>query len=66
MDEVVENRGIVITNSGSPTAKLVVYREKPKNLFGIERGKLEILGDITAPLVVEWEADADAYGALKP
>lgn len=33
------------------------YREKPRTLFGIDRGRLEILGDITASVDVEWEAD---------
>ena len=67
MDEVAENGGeIVITKNGRPTAKLVAYREKPQTLFGIDRGKLEILGDVVAPVDVEWEADSDPDRVLNP
>ena len=58
MDEVAENgEDIVITKNGRPTARLVAYRERPKTWFGADRGKLEILGDITSPTDVEWEAE---------
>ena len=67
MDEVAENGGeIVITKNGRPTARLVAYREKPQTLFGIDRGKLEILGDVVAPVDVEWEADSDPDRVLNP
>ena len=67
MDEVAENGGeIVITKNGRPTAKLVAYREKPHTLFGIDRGRLEILGDVVAPVDVEWEADSDPDRVLNP
>lgn len=67
MDEVSE-RGeeIVITKNGRPVSKLVPYREKPKTLFGIDRGKLEIVGDIVSPIDVEWEAEADSARVLDP
>ena len=35
----------------------VPYRTKPETLFGIDRGKLEILGDINKPPDVVWEAE---------
>jgi prevent-host-death family protein len=67
MDEVAENGGeIVITKNGRPTAKLVAYREKPRSLFGIDRGKLEILGDVVAPVGTQWEADSDPDRVLHP
>ena len=67
IDEVAEKGGeIVITKHGQPMAKLVAYREKPQSLFGIDRGKLEILGDIIAPVDVEWEADSDPDRVLNP
>ena len=67
MDEVAADGGeIVITKNGRPTAKLVAYREKPQTLFGIDRGKLEILGDVIAPLDAEWEADSDPDRVLNP
>ena len=67
MDEVAE-RGeeIVITKNGRPVSKLVPYREKPKTLFGIDRGKLEIVGDIVAPIDVEWEAESSPDRVLDP
>ena len=67
MDEVAENGGeIVITKNGRPTAKLVAYREKPKTLFGIDQGKLEIIGDVVAPVDTQWEADSDPDRVLHP
>ena len=58
MDEVADRRyEIVITKNGQPISRLVPYREKPKSLFGIDRGRIEILGDIIEPVDVEWEAN---------
>ena len=57
MNEVAESGAeYVITKNGRPVSRLVPYRKKPKSLFGIDRGRLEILGDIDKPLEVEWEA----------
>ena len=50
MDEVAASGDeIIITKNGRPISRLVPYREKPKSLFGIDRGRIEILGDIIAP-----------------
>ena len=58
MDEVADHGAeIVITKKGRPVSRLVPYRKKPDTLFGIDRGKLEILGDIDEPLDVAWEAE---------
>ena len=58
MDEVADNGNeIVITKNGRPVSRLVPYREKPKSLFGIDKGRIKILGDIIEPLDVEWEAN---------
>ena len=58
MDEVADSGNeIIITKNGHPVSRLVPYREKPKSLFGIDKGRFEILGDIIEPLDVEWEAD---------
>ena len=58
MNEVAESgTEYVITKNGRPVSRLVPYRRKPKSLFGIDRGRLEILGDIDEPLDVEWEAE---------
>lgn len=67
MDQVAESgKEIVIIKNGRPTAKLVAYREKPRTLFGIDRGKLEIVGDIVPPLDVDWEADSSLERVLNP
>lgn len=58
MDEVATSgNGIIITKNGRPISRLIPYREKPKSLFGIDRGRIRIFGDIIAPLKVEWEAE---------
>ena len=58
MDEVADNGAeIVITKNGRPVSRLVPYRKKPDTLFGIDRGKLEIHGDLDEPLDVAWEAE---------
>jgi prevent-host-death family protein len=67
MDEVNENGGeIVITKNGKPVAKLTSLRERPKSLFGIDKGRLKIVGDIISPIDVEWEAEVDPDRVLNP
>ena len=67
MDEVAESgEEIIITKNGRPTARLVSYRERPKTLFGIDRGKLEILGDVISSIDVEWEAESNPDRVLNP
>ncbi len=67
LDEVAESgEEIVITKNGKPVARLLPYREKPKTLFGIDRGRMKILGDIISPIDVEWEAETDPDRVLNP
>ena len=67
MDEVAENgEEIVITKNGKPVAKLTAFHERPKTLFGIDKGRLKILGDIISPIDVEWEAEIDPDRVLNP
>ncbi len=67
VDEVAAGgEEIVITQNGRPVSRLVPYREKPQSLFGIDRGRIEILGDIIEPIDVEWEAEADPDRVLNP
>ncbi len=67
MDEVAEHGGeIVITKNGKPVAKLTAYHERPKSLFGIDKGRLKITGDIISPIDVEWEAQSDPDRVLNP
>jgi antitoxin (DNA-binding transcriptional repressor) of toxin-antitoxin stability system len=54
---------LIITKRGRPVADLVPHKPKRRNkpkkkpqLFGILKGRLEILGDIISPIDVEWEA----------
>ena len=66
MDEVTETGDeVVITKRGKPVAKLSPYRKKPKSLFGIDRGRYEITGDIDEPIDVDWYAEThpDSLGA---
>ena len=58
MDEISANGGeIVITKNGLPVSRLVPYREKPVSLFGIDRDRIEIRGDIIAPVDADWEIE---------
>jgi prevent-host-death family protein len=60
MDEVRSQRStIVITKKGRPVAKLTPPDEPAEEVLGCLAGKLEILGDITAPVVApeDWEAN---------
>lgn len=67
MDEVAESGAtLVITKNGRPVSRLVPYLEKPKTLFGIDRGRFEIIGDIISPLDVEWEAETNPDRVLNP
>ena len=67
MDEVDETGAeLVITKNGRPVSRLVPYRERPKTLFGIDRGRFEIIGDVISPIDVEWEAEADPGRVLNP
>ena len=67
IDEVAETgREIVITKRGKPVARLVPYRRKPKSLFGMGRGRMEILGDIVSPMPAEWYTDSDDSDLLFP
>ena len=61
MDDVADSgEEIIITKNGRPVSRLVPYRSRPQSLFGIDRGRIEILGDIIEPLAVEWEAAGEA------
>lgn len=47
---------LIISKNNRRVARLVPYSQKPETLFGIDEGKIEILGDLVEPLDVEWEA----------
>ena len=57
MDEVANTgEGLIVSKNGKPVVSIVPYRNKPTSLFGIDKHKIRILGDIIEPLDVEWEA----------
>ena len=67
MDEVAASgEEIIITKRGRPVSRLAPYRERPKSLFGVDKGRIEILGDIVAPLEADWEAERDPDRVLEP
>ncbi len=67
MDEVADSSAeIIITKRGTPVARLVPHRERPKSLFGADRGRMKIVGDIISPLDVEWEAEVNPDRVLNP
>ena len=67
MDEVAESgEEVVITKNGRPVSRLVPYRANPKAPFGRDQGRIRVLGDIMAPIDVEWEAETNPHRVLKP
>jgi antitoxin (DNA-binding transcriptional repressor) of toxin-antitoxin stability system len=59
MDEVAKTgESILITKHGKPIAELKAHQPpRAKSLLGLDRGKIEILGDIIAPAYDgEWDA----------
>jgi prevent-host-death family protein len=57
MDEVARTgEPVVVTKRGAPIAQLVPVRKQSRRLSGFMKGRVEILGDIVAPVDVEWEA----------
>ncbi len=58
MDEAADSGiEIVITKNGRPVSRLVPYREKKPNMFGRDRDKIRIIGDIIEPIGVTWDAE---------
>ena len=58
MDKVSrDHEEIVITKRGKPVAKLVALTEPdvPRG-YGCMKGTIKIVGDIVAPIDVEWDA----------
>ena len=67
MDDLASNGGeIVITKNGRPVSRLVPYRERPRTLRGIDKGRVRILGDIVGPTDAAWEAESDPQRVLDP
>lgn len=58
MDRVAATgRPIVITKRGTPVARLVAATTRPPTLFGFMSGRIQVLGDIVAPIDARWDAE---------
>lgn len=67
MDEVAAGGGeVIITKHGRPISRLVPFRTKPSTLFGIDRGRIQVTGDIVGPPDVAWEAETDSDRSVAP
>ncbi len=57
MDEVQAKREpVLVTKHGKPVAKLVpIHDDEDDPIFGFYQGKIEILGDIMAPIYTDAE-----------
>ena len=58
LDDVERTRQpVVITKRGKPIADVIPHTATAKSeLFGLLKGRMEIVGDIISPIDVEWEA----------
>ncbi len=57
MDEIAESgEVVVVTKRGVPVVEVGPIIKRPKSIFGVDKGKLKILGDIISPIDVEWDA----------
>ena len=60
MDEVADSGvEIVITKNGRPVSRLVPYRDEEPSMFGRDRGRIRILGDIISPLEMDWDEERE-------
>lgn len=58
MDHVNKTKkSVIITKRSHPVAKLVPFTEENVHLFGIMKGTVHVLGDITEPIDEEWDAN---------
>ncbi|HEV8231566.1 MAG TPA: type II toxin-antitoxin system Phd/YefM family antitoxin [Thermoanaerobaculia bacterium] len=64
MDEVKSRREtVVITKKGRPVARLLPVEEHDRDVFGCLAGELEIVGDITSPVVAASAWKVSRHGA---
>jgi prevent-host-death family protein len=49
-------RSVVVTKRGRPVAMLSPMRVAHRSAFGFMKGRIEILGDIVAPIDAVWNA----------
>ncbi len=54
-----KRKAVLITKRGKPYAKLVPVNSSPEPFVGCMQGTVQILGDLTKPLDIEWDALKD-------
>lgn len=61
MQEVTEtHRPLIITKHGKPLVQIIPLDDAaPKSYFGCMKGTVQIKEDITKPLDIEWDVNAD-------
>ena len=60
MDEVADSGvEIVITKNGRPVSRLVPYRDEEPSMFGKDRDRIRILGDVISPLETDWDEERE-------
>jgi prevent-host-death family protein len=58
MDRVATTgRSVVVTKRGRPVAVMSPVRAQRRSAFGCLKGRIEVLGDLVAPIDVLWDAD---------
>ncbi len=57
--EKLAPEGLIITKHGKPVARVIPYPQKPVNLIGSLRDKIEIEGDILSTGIA-WDTDAQS------
>lgn len=61
IDEIAETgETVVVTKRGVPMVKVMPIEERPKSMYGVDKGKIKILGDIVSPMPPEWFAVKDS------
>lgn len=48
---------VIVTKRGTPVVKVVPVEPEKNDIFGFMVGKVRIVGDIEAPIPVEWEVE---------
>lgn len=67
MDEVADGSGdIVITKYGRPIARLTNCQQRPNTMFGADRDRMKITGDVISPIDLEWDAISDPDRVINP
>lgn len=60
IDEIAETgEGVVVTKRGVPMVKVTPIEYRPKSMYGVDKGKIKILGDIVSPMPPEWFSNPD-------